>query len=97
MATSAPRRGELEVGAATAVKLTPVHECPEAQASAWVHGILQLVARAPVAPRLDHDAAEDIERGAGRVHQAGAIDFEGIAILPGAPEDSAPEPRRLPI
>jgi len=43
------RRAELDVGAVAAVELTPVHECPEAQGTARVHEVLQLVAVAVAA------------------------------------------------
>src|SRR5713101_9076332 len=53
VAAAAPRRGELEIGAVTAVELAPVHECTEAQRPPRVHEILQLVAGPPVAAGLD--------------------------------------------
>src|SRR2546422_11601263 len=34
--TATPRRAELEIGTVTAVELTPVHECPEAQGATRV-------------------------------------------------------------
>src|SRR5256886_8967579 len=59
MATAAPRRRKLEIGAVTTVKRAPVHERSEAQGTARVHEVLELVAGPPVAAGLDHDAAEE--------------------------------------
>src|SRR5690348_5483544 len=41
---TAPRGRELEIGAVTAVKLSPVHEGPEAERAARVHEVLELCA-----------------------------------------------------
>src|SRR3989449_10770946 len=97
VATGAPRRAQLEIGAVTAVELTPVHERPEAHGTARVHEVLQLVAGPPVAAGRDGDAAEDVEGVRGRVQQPLEVDFEVIAILPVAPEHAPLEPRRLPV
>src|SRR3989449_10099006 len=45
MATAAPRRRKLEIGAVTTVKRAPVHERSEAQGAARVHEILELITR----------------------------------------------------
>src|SRR5438552_17322176 len=81
MATAGPLRRKLEIGAVTTVKRAPVHERSEAQGTARVHEVLELVAGPPVAAGLDHDAAEDLEGGAGRVYEALEVQFEVIAIL----------------
>src|SRR5438552_15334413 len=97
MATAGPLRRKLEIGAVTTVKRAPVHERSEAQGTARVHEVLELVAGPPVAAGLDHDAAEDLEGGAGRVHEALEVHFEVIAILPVPAEHPPFEPRRLPV
>src|SRR2546429_8693717 len=97
VAAAAPRRRKLEIGAMTSVKRAPVHERSEAQRAARVHEILELITRPPVAAGLDHDAAEDLEGSAGRVHEALEVDFEVITILPVASEHPPFEPRRLPV
>src|SRR2546422_11698608 len=97
VAAGAPRRAKQERGVVTAVELTPVHERPEAQWTARVHEVLQLVAGPPIAAGRDGDAAEDVEGVRGRVHQPLEVDFEVIAILPTAPEHPPLEPRRLPV
>src|SRR6266571_7310126 len=43
VATCAPRRRKLEIGAMTTVKRAPVHERSEAQRAARVHEILELI------------------------------------------------------
>src|SRR5207253_9834981 len=97
VATETPCRAELEIGAVTPVNLAPIHECADAQGTARVHEVLQLMTRPPVAAGLDHDAAEDLEGATGRVHEALEVDFEVIAILPVASEHPPFEPRRLPV
>src|SRR5207248_4941560 len=97
VATAAPRRRKLEIGAMTTVKRAPVHERSEAQRAARVHEILELITRPPVTAGLDQDAAEDLEGSAGRVHEALEVDFEVITILPVASEHPPFEPRRLPV
>ena len=97
MATAAPRRRKLEIGAVTAVELAPIHECPDAHRAARVHEILELITRPPVAAGLDHDTLEDVEPIGGRVHEPLEVDFEVIAILPVASEHPPFEPRRLPV
>src|SRR2546430_3843527 len=42
MATAAPRRRKLEIGAVTTVKRAPVHERSEAQGTARVHEVPEL-------------------------------------------------------
>src|SRR5438034_11723414 len=97
MATAAPRRRELEIGAVTTVKRAPVHERSEAQGAAHVHEILELITRPPVAAGLDHHALEDVEGIDRGVHEPLEVDFEVIAILPIASEHPPFEPRRLPV
>src|SRR5205823_14405472 len=49
VATAAPRRRQLDIGAVTTVKPAPVHERSEAQGAARVHEVLELVAGPPIA------------------------------------------------
>src|SRR5207248_4625873 len=92
VSTAAPGGAELEIGAVTAVELPPVCECSEAQGSARIHEVLQLIAGPPVAGGRDRNSREDLERIGRSVHQPLEIDFEVVAVVEISAEHAPLEP-----
>jgi len=86
VATAAPRRRKLEIGAVTAVKRAPIHERSELKVAARVHENTGAHNAPPIAAGWITTPRE-ISKAAGRgVHQPLEVDFEVIAILSIAPE-----------